>query len=141
MDLDRAALRRMLILEEGMRLKLYRDSKGLNTIGVGRNLDANGVSREEALLMLENDISDVIEDLNRVMPWWHDLVEPRQRVLADMRFNMGMRSLSLFKQTLALVRAGDYEQAADHMMHTPWADQVGPRAVKLVGMMRTGLDP
>jgi len=45
---------------EGLRLKPYKDSVGKLTIGIGRNLDDVGISKSEALLLLQNDIDVAI---------------------------------------------------------------------------------
>ena len=54
MNLD--AMREMLIANEGLSLKVYKCTAGANSIGVGRNLDSRGISEDEAMLMLNNDI-------------------------------------------------------------------------------------
>ena len=61
-------LREMLIRHEGLHLKPYRDSVGKLTIGVGRNLDDVGITREEALILLEHDIAKGRRDVRRTFP-------------------------------------------------------------------------
>jgi lysozyme len=43
-----------------------------------------------------------------------------------------------FTKTVALIKTGDYAQAADAMLKSKWAAQVGQRAVELSEQMRTG---
>jgi lysozyme len=62
----------------------------------------------------------------------------RQNVLADMCFNLGIGGLLSFKNTLAMVEHGKYEEAAAAMLQSKWATQVGQRAIELSEMMRTG---
>ena len=59
-----------LTRSDGLRLKPYRDSAGKLTIGVGRNLDDNGISEAEARLLLARDVDDAWRDLNDHCPWW-----------------------------------------------------------------------
>lgn len=136
MDLD--LLRSDLIRDEGLRLHPYTDSADKITLGVGRNLTDRGIAHDEAMTLLENDIAAVVADLNRELPWWTRLDEPRQRVLANMAFNLGIEKLLLFKHTLDAMARGDYAAAADGMAASLWASQVGPRAERLVAMMRSG---
>lgn len=124
--------------DEGRVLKPYEDSTGHLSIGVGRNLTDVGISNSEADFMLANDIERTCEDLDRELPWWRNLDEERQRVLANLAFNVGIAKLQTFKNTLAYVQAGDFEKAADNMMLSLWAKQVGPRARRLAERMRTG---
>lgn len=131
-----ALLIQQLIDHEGLRLKPYRDTVGKLTIGVGRNLDDVGITESEARTLLENDISTVCRELDRALPWWRDLSEPRQRALADMAFNLGTPRLLGFKRMIAALERKDYEEAANEMLLSQWADQVKSRAVRLAAAMR-----
>lgn len=132
--------------DEGKRLKPYKDSVGKWSIGIGRNLDDKGISEGECALMLKNDIAEHLDLLDRHLPWWRNMDEVRQRVLANMAFNMGVGpsdeqptgKLLTFKNTLAAMARGDYEAAANGMSASAWAKQVGIRATRLVDMMRKG---
>jgi lysozyme len=136
--MDRDALIRELTRDEALRLKPYRCTAGKLTIGVGRNLDDVGISQGEAEIMLRNDIAKVSAELDRDLPWWKTLDEVRQRVLANMAFNLGTHGLLGFKNTLRLVETGKYLEAAQAMLASKWAKQVGPRAERLALMMRDG---
>lgn len=127
-----------LTRDEGLRLKPYRCTAGKLTIGVGRNLDDVGISQGEAEIMLRNDIDRATEGLDREIPWWRALDPVRQRVMVNMAFNLGIRGLVGFKNTMELIRCGEYLDAAQHMLATKWAKQVGPRAERLALMMRDG---
>ena len=139
--IDRDAMVRQLRLHEGERLKPYRCTAGKLTIGIGRNLEDRGITREESAYLLANDIAAVERELLRALPWVATLDEVRQRVLLDMAFNMGIVGLLGFKRTLATIQAGDYQAAAAMMLDSRWAKQVGQRAERLSRMMATGKDP
>lgn len=132
--------------DEGKRLKIYKDSVGKWSIGIGRNLDDKGISADECALMLKNDIAEHLALLDKYLPWWRALDEVRQRVIANMAFNMGVGpsaehptgKLLTFKNTLAAAERGDYEAAANGMSASAWARQVGVRATRLIEMMRKG---
>lgn len=129
---------RELIRDEGIRLRPYRDSVGKLTIGIGRNLDDVGISSDEAMYLCRNDVAAALADLDKALPWWRELDEVRQRALANMAFNLGIVRLLGFRNTLAALRAGRYADAADGMLASKWAGQVGPRAARLAAMIRTG---
>jgi lysozyme len=110
------------------------------TIGVGRNLEATGISREEAIYLLQNDIARVYGELFQALhPWFNHLAPIRQDVLINMAFNMGTEGLLKFTKTLALLEEDKYDEAADEMLHSTWATQVGDRATELSQIMRTGV--
>jgi len=132
---------RQLRLHEGERLKPYRCTAGRLTIGVGRNLEDRGITREESAILLANDIADMEREIQRALPWVARLDEVRARVLVDMAFNLGIVGLLAFKRTLGAIEAGQYQQAATMMLDSKWAKQVGGRAERLSRMMATGKDP
>lgn len=132
------AIRDMLILDEGIRLKPYIDTVGKPTIGVGRNLEDVGISKDEAMLLLDNDINGAISDLDKLLPWWRSMSDIRQQVLINMCFNLGILRLMGFKKALAAMEAADYATAANEMETSGWYHQVGGRAIRLVSLMRNG---
>lgn len=127
-----------LTRDEGLRLKPYRCTAGKLTIGVGRNLDDVGISPGEAEILLRNDIARAEADLDKALPWWRSLDEVRQRVIVNMAFNLGVPGLLKFKRTLRHVQAKEWLQAANAMLDSKWAKQVGPRAIRLATLMRDG---
>ena len=137
-DADKEKLVVELTRDEGIRLKPYRCTAGKLTVGIGRNLDDVGLTTEEANYLLRNDIARAEKDLDTYLSWWRTLDPVRQRVIVNMAFNLGVQGLLAFKNTLALVKSGRYLEAAQNMLATKWAAQVGPRAQRLAMMMRDG---
>lgn len=125
----------LIIRHEGLRLKPYRDTTGHLTIGYGRNLDERGVSINEATLLLHNDVAAVANKLGEYR-WFRSCNIDRQAVLIDMAFNLGINGLLDFHHLLAAVDAGNYNEAADAMLASKWASQVGARAVEDARIMR-----
>lgn len=136
-DFDMGMLIAELSRDEGRKLKPYIDTVGKTTIGVGRNLTDVGISDAECDALLQNDIGRAVAWLDRNLPWWRGLDPVRQRVIVNMAFNMG-GGLLTFVNTLAAMKRGDYAAAADGMLASKWANQVGARAQRLAQMMRTG---
>lgn len=128
----------MLTRHEGFRSKPYRDTVGVLTIGIGRNLDENGISQDEAIYMLGNDLAYYQGELRRTYPWFNKMLWPRQDALTDMAFNLGMARFRKFEHMLAALEACDYTKAAEEMVASQWAKQVGGRALELAAIMRTG---
>ena len=126
-----------LLRDEGLRLKPYMDTVGKLTIGVGRNLTDNGITEDEALALLGNDIANAENDLVIQLPLYNHLSEVRQRVLLNMCFNMGINKLMTFRQMLGLIAVERYDKAADAGLDSLWAKQVGARAVRLMESLRT----
>jgi lysozyme len=124
--------------DEGVKLKPYRDSVGKLTIGVGRNLDDDGLTMAEVEMLLQNDIQQVQTQLQAALPWVYQLDEARRGALENMAFNLGVHGLLEFRNTLSLIERGKYDEAADGMLKSKWAAQVGPRATRLSQQMRTG---
>lgn len=133
-DIVRAQLR----IDEDVRLKPYRDSVGKLTIGVGRNLDDKGLRPDEVNLMLDNDIIEAEADCRVLFENFDGLSDNRKAVLVNMAFNLGRTRLLDFKNFRAAVNARNYMVAAEEMLNSKWASQVGMRAVRLSTQMRDG---
>ncbi|MGH8706470.1 MAG: glycoside hydrolase family protein [Burkholderiales bacterium] len=131
-------LRDMLIRHEGLRLKPYRDTRNKLTLGVGRNLEDLGITREEALMLLDNDIARVRGEVERAFSWFSRLNPARKDVVLNMVFNLGLPGFRRFRRTIAAIRARDWERAGQAMLDSLWARQVGRRAWELAQMMRQG---
>ncbi|MFL9943754.1 glycoside hydrolase family protein [Paraburkholderia graminis] len=135
--------------DEGVRYWPYKDSKGIQTTGVGHNLQAKPLptswayplSPAQVAQLLEQDIADTFANLDRNLAWWRQLDEVRQRVVANMCFNLGIGKLLGFKNTLAAMQRGSYAVAAAGMKASDWYGQVGQRAVRLCSAMETGVMP
>jgi lysozyme len=135
------ALLSQLEEHEGFRSSAYTDSEGWLTIGIGRLIDSRkggGISKAEARVLLLNDVERATAQVRDALPWWADLDDVRQNVLVEMAFQLGIAGLLGFKNTLARVKAGRWEDAAFGMLHSKWARQTPKRAVKLARQMREG---
>lgn len=137
---DPARLRAQLELHEGRRARIYVDTVGKVSGGIGRNLTDKGLRADEIELMFRNDVAEAIAELDRTLPWWRQLDEVRRRVMVDLMFNMGAPVLGQFVNTLAAIRAGRYREAAEGMLASKWAQQTGTRARRLAAMMGSGRD-
>jgi lysozyme len=136
---DMPAMVAQLQRHEGMRLRPYVDTVGMLTIGVGRNLSDNGITVDEAHVMLEHDIATAIGSICQAFPWASRLDAIRQRVLIDLAFNMGISRLRGFTRMLAAVQRGDFARAGQELWASDWARQVQlDRSHRLVQMLTTG---
>lgn len=121
--------------DEDRRSKLYKCSSDKWSIGIGRNLEDKGLREDEIDYLFANDVKEVEDDLDRALPWWRGMSEVRQRVLANMCFNLGLPRLLGFENTLVAMKDGNYVKAAQGMLLSKWARQVGDRAKRLAYMM------
>jgi len=130
-------LKEDLIRDEGLRLKPYYCSEGKLTIGVGRNLEAKGISNSIAHLMLEEDIQELLVN-SHIQGIIEHLNNERSEVIINMAFNLGVAGLLKFENMLEAVKAQDFDRAAVEMLDSTWAKQVKGRAVRLARQMKTG---
>jgi|TARA_R110000787_G_scaffold11778_1_gene38637 lysozyme len=124
---------------EGVRQYTYRCPAGYWTIGAGRNIDekgGRGLSDDEIDYLLQNDIQISVNELVDAFPWFEDSLTQIQSVLINMHFNMGMPTLRKFRNMLDAMERKDYGHAADEMLDSHWADQVGDRATELSDIVR-----
>jgi lysozyme len=130
-------LEKLLIKHEGYQNKAYEDTVGTVSIGVGRNLDDVGLSDEEIMYLLNNDIIRCDKELINCFPWYSRLSRVRQEVMLMLCFNLGLTRLRKFVKALSCMESGEFSLAADHFLDSKWAKQVGNRAVELTEMLIT----
>lgn len=131
-------LKNILKVEEGYRQFPYLDTVGKTTIGYGFNLTDVGLSKAECDYILANRLVNIENQIvNRYEPYLNlDMV--RKCVLLDMAYNLGTEGLMLFHDMLACLNAKNYTGAAEAMLSSLWAKQVGHRANFLATLMETG---
>ena len=149
----------MLIRDEGMELKVYKDTLGIDTIGAGRNFKDrpltvtqlqhlglsdmqdiydNGITLYGARYILRIDVDIAERELLDAHPCVKNLNAPRQMVCVNMAFNLGMPRLNKFKKMWSAIEDEDYNNASVEMLDSRWAEQVKGRATRLSDIMRTG---
>lgn len=131
-------LTEMLKKEEGFRRFPYKDTVGKLTVGFGRNLDNIGISKEEAEILLSNDVAMAEAELRKNIEYYDDLDASTKVVLIDMCFNMGIGKLMQFKKMFSAIKENNKELTAKEMLNSKWATQVGVRAQKLAYFMEMG---
>ena len=136
--MNREILIEELKKDEGVRLKPYKCSADKLTIGIGRNIEDRGISDLEAEFLLQNDIDICIDELKKSFSWYEDLSDKRQRALVNMCFNLGLGKLKGFKKFIKAIENQIWNVAAEEMLDSKWADQVGERAVRLALMVLEG---
>ncbi len=127
----------LLIKHEGLRLFMYFDSEGVPTIGVGRNLKNRGITKDEALYLLQNDIADFTKQLSEKLYWFDAQPDQAKLVLIDMGFNCGIAGLMTFQKTLEHFKNNDYKNAAIELENSKWASQVPNRANDLCNILNS----
>lgn len=128
----------MIKRHEGFRSKAYKCTAGKLTIGYGRNLDDNGITEQEAEVLLENDISAAAADAAALFENFAKLNSVRQGVLIDMAFNLGKARLAGFRKFREAVGRSDFIEAKKQMLDSAWAGQVPSRANELAVLMEKG---
>jgi GH24 family phage-related lysozyme (muramidase) len=137
---------------EGVKSKVYLDSRGIPTIGVGFNLNRQdslqrlnsigvnyqlvksgkaALSDSQISTLLMQDLNSAYEQAKSLIPNWDSLPDQIKGVLTEMAFNLGKQGLSEFKNFLSYITAYDYDKASTEMLRSSWARQVGNRATTL----------
>lgn len=123
---------------EGLSLMPYKCSAGEDTIGYG-HLIKNGITQAGAEVLLEEDLNAAERAARGNFAWFAKLNGPRQAVIIDMVFNIGITRLYGFKKMRAAIEAGDFETAAKELLDSKYARQVAYRARLNAEILRTGV--
>ncbi|WPK18023.1 lysozyme [Escherichia phage BYEP02] len=156
----------MLRRDEGLRLKVYWDTEGYPTIGighlimkqpvrdmaqinkvlskqVGREITGNpgSITMEEATTLFERDLADMQRDIkshSKVGPVWQAVNRSRQMALENMAFQMGVGGVAKFNTMLTAMLAGDWEKAYKAGRDSLWYQQTKGRASRVTMIILTG---
>lgn len=132
--------------DEGLKLVPYFDSLGYLTIGYGHRgllgvvMVQGGISQTYAEQLLSSDVDIHVAGLDHAMPWWRGMNDARQDAFVNMGFNLGVHKLLTFDIFLDLMKAANYNGAADDLTTTLWHKQVGARGPRIENVIRSGVD-
>tara|TARA_B100000900_G_C20595802_1_gene723348 strand:- start:1228 stop:1797 length:570 start_codon:yes stop_codon:yes gene_type:complete len=147
-----------LSLHESKEPRVYDDSEGNRTIGIGFNLEEPSnrkkaealgfnvqdmlsgkkvLSDKEIKILYNESIKQAANDANAYLPQAGRQPPVVQKVLLDMAFNLGLTRLNGFVEMRKALIKGDYNKAAKEMIDSKWYNQVGTRSKRLVDMMRS----
>ena len=140
---------RQLKRHEGFSLEAYLCPAGFLTIGWGHNCEAwpvvgvekvgDIISRVKAEEILTEDVVFIAGELDDRLSFnWRKMEEPRQAVLLNMAFNLGVPKLLTFRKALRAMEARCWNEAAHEMLDSKWAEQVKSRAAELATQMVLG---
>lgn len=138
---------------EGFKTHLYDDlspnkivnaPKGKYTIGIGHNIESNGLSNDVINLIFEEDVKIAIASCEHIFSNWKEIDHDRQAIFANMAFNMGIRRLSGFKRMIKAAHKYDWQAVSAEMLDSKWTrelDRLGnKRARELAHDMGKGAE-
>ena len=149
----------MIALNEGVKPKVYKDSKGHRTIGVGFNLEDAGnrkILKKEGIDINEifkgkelNDneiktqynysLTQAFNDAQKFDKGFAKRPEKVKKAIVDMSFNLGLTRLNKFKKKREGLEVDDYSKAADEMVDSEWYKDVKSRGPRTVNLMRSSV--
>ena len=143
MDMDR--LLASVKKHEGYRNKVYLDTLGKRTVGVGHlcveDFWEDDKEYEESFLMtiLEHDLQTAIKGAKDLMAenGCMDIDEQAEELIIEMVFQLGKTGVSKFKNMWKALSGLEYSAAADQMLDSRWAKQTPNRANGMADVMRS----
>lgn len=114
---------------EGRKNKLYRCPAGRLTCGIGFNIQDNPLPDYIIDMLLDYSIEVAIDDLKTIfgIEKYEAFPDHVKRALTNMSFQLGYDNLSEFKNTIKLIKQGDYKRAAKEMLDSKWAREDSPK--------------
>jgi lysozyme len=89
-------------------------------------------------MLLKNDIYEATNQLLNAFPFMATFSDVRISAMINFTFNVGIGTVRKFSNTIEYLKNEDWEAAADEMMDSKWAEQVGDRAIQITEQIRTG---
>jgi lysozyme len=144
--------------EEGFRTRMYKDTEGKRTVGIGFNMDAAGsrkiwqdagvkssfedvlagrktITKAEAESLFNQTKQTARSGASRLVKNFGELGKHQQDALADMVFQLGQAGAMAFARTRSLIEQGKFSEAAKAMMESKNARQTPNRVMRRAYML------
>lgn len=116
--------------DEGLRLRPYRDSRNVLSIGYGTDIQ-EGITKEEADMLLRSRVEKTWTGLHLQWPPF-DGVSPELRdALTLAAYQLGVSGLLKFKRMLQAIEKGDWDDAIREARNSQWFHQTPKRVQRL----------
>ena len=130
---------------EGYRNKVYLDSLGKRTVGVGHLCvedfweDDKEYEEKFLLTILEHDLKSAIKSAEELCSDCPDLDDLAKELIVEMVFQLGKTGVSKFRNMWKALQHDppNYERASLEMLDSRWASQTPNRAKKMSDDMRS----
>ena len=130
---------------EGYRNKVYLDTLGKRTVGVGHlcfdDFLEDDKEYDEKFLMtiLEHDLQTAIKGAKELMEEHDcaDIDEQAEEILIEMVFQLGKNGVSKFKNMWKALAEKNYIGASYEMLDSRWAKQTPNRAKSMAELMKS----
>ena len=145
-------------LNEGYKPRVYIDTVGHPTVGIGFNLDRWDARQRLAAVGANYDkiragsatltdyqirtlfYYDMANSVSCASSWlsqvWGRMNSDQKSAVADMAFNLGCSGLKKFRNMKAALLEGDYSGAAREMRNSKWCRQVKSRCDRNIACMK-----
>ena len=120
---------------EGYSKKVYKDTLGYDTIGIGFLVSSLELDEDVCDIILERRLIKNERVLQRKLLFYKDLPHPVKNILQNMYYQLGNR-LFKFVKTLHYVENHKFQAAGIEMLDSLWAKQTPNRAKELSEEMR-----
>lgn len=126
--------------EEGRSKWVYKDSEGLDTIGIGCLIDkkGGGLDDDEIDWLFAHRRAKKERELNARFPWAKELDPARYGALVNMAYQLGVPGLAAFGKMLAALQVKAWVIAHDESLDSRWAKQTPARAQRMAKQLLTG---
>lgn len=154
-------LMQMIAFDEGKVNKIYRDSLGYYTVGIGHlltkkdslkeatdildkqvNRKTNGqITEDEIAMLFERDLIDVVEGVkkNALLNEVYNSIDPIRRLaLFNMVFQLGIAGTANFKNSMNIAINNDWNKLESNLKQSLWFKQTTNRATRVIRVFCDG---
>lgn len=149
----------MLIVDEGVRYRAYKDTVGKTTVGIGFNMDdpkARGVWIQADILesfnliysnnfplstasissLVNTNINNCKTDLGSTFTDFSTYPDYVQLALINLMFNMGKSVFSQFVTFIQLIKDNNYDGASIDLGNTKWSSELNARSQRVMALLK-----
>ena len=127
----------LLKKHEGVKTKLYKCPANKWTVGVGHNIEDNGLSLSCVEFIFEEDFNHCVKIAEAIFgkTSFNNLPDNAKKVIVDMIFNLGGTRFEAFKKMIKCIKSKDFVGASKEIINSKAYTQNTKRYRELATLM------
>ena len=130
-----------IITSEGIVDHWYKDTEGIDTIGVGWTKHAfEGLTDDAYRVITGVLVRDKLIKVITEFKWYERMPDEVRAVIFEMTYQMGIDGFKKFKKTINYLKNKNWLLASQEMLNSKWAKEQTPKRALRLSKIIAGMD-
>ena len=125
-----------ITMSEGIRDKWYKDTEGVDTVGIGFTKPIfEGLEDDDYRTMLGIFVFRILRQIIKEFKWFERMPDLIRAVVFEMCYQLGVKGFKQFKKTINHLKNKQWKEASIEMLDSKWAKEQTPERAKRLSDM------